>query len=134
MLAYPEIYIALEKARTNIINWASGDFRIGKHDINRTFNSLSHKVKWVKGVGGVLQIFPRKGDVWALYRHWSPKWNEVTPNIMIHNYDMVEDTQPNHNMSFQDQKFSGDCGRSKPQRGSFSYRGRGLSPSDLTNK
>ncbi|WMV51172.1 hypothetical protein MTR67_044557 [Solanum verrucosum] len=47
------------------INWVgsgflktSVDFRIGKHDINKTLNSFSHKVKWVKGVGGVIQIFP----------------------------------------------------------------------------
>ncbi|XP_059304144.1 uncharacterized protein LOC132056097 [Lycium ferocissimum] len=68
----------------------SGDFRIGKHETNKTLNSFSHKVKWVKGARGVIQIFPRKGDVWALYRHWSPKWNELTPDDVIRNYDMVE--------------------------------------------
>ncbi|WMV21264.1 hypothetical protein MTR67_014649 [Solanum verrucosum] len=47
-------------------------------------------VKWVKGAGGVIQIFSRKGHVWALYMHWSPKWNVLTSNDMIHNYDMVE--------------------------------------------
>uniref|UniRef100_A0A0V0IMU1 Putative ovule protein n=1 Tax=Solanum chacoense TaxID=4108 RepID=A0A0V0IMU1_SOLCH len=67
-----------------------GNFRIGRHEVNMTLNSFSHKVKWVKGAGGVIQIFPRKGDVWALYRHWSPQWNELTPDDMIHNYDMVE--------------------------------------------
>ncbi|PHT28064.1 hypothetical protein CQW23_32341 [Capsicum baccatum] len=68
----------------------SGNFRIGRHETSKTLNSFSHKVKWVKGVGGVIQIFPRKGDVWALYRHWSPKWNELTPDDIIHKYDMVE--------------------------------------------
>ncbi|KAG5581462.1 hypothetical protein H5410_052089, partial [Solanum commersonii] len=29
----------------------------------------SRPVKWVKGAGGVIQIFPRKGDLWALYMH-----------------------------------------------------------------
>ncbi|XP_009623439.1 uncharacterized protein [Nicotiana tomentosiformis] len=79
------------------INWVgsgflktSGDFRIGKHEISKTLNSFSHKVKWVKGARGVIQIYPRKGDVWAVYRHWSPKWNELTPDDVIHNYDMVE--------------------------------------------
>ncbi|KAJ8554019.1 hypothetical protein K7X08_024697 [Anisodus acutangulus] len=68
----------------------SGDFRIGRHETNKTLNSFSHKVKWVKGARGVIQIFPRKGDVWAMYRHWSPKWNELTPDDVIQNYDMVE--------------------------------------------
>lgn len=44
----------------------------------------------MKGAGGVIQIFSRKGHVWALYMHWSPKWNVLTSNDMIHNYDMVE--------------------------------------------
>lgn len=67
-----------------------GNFRIGRHEVNKTLNSFSHKVKWAKGVGGVIQISPRKGDVWALYRYWSPHWNELTPDDMIHYYDVVE--------------------------------------------
>ncbi|KAK9928158.1 hypothetical protein M0R45_025304 [Rubus argutus] len=31
-----------------------------------------------------------RGDVWALYRNWSPDWNELTANEVIHKYDMVE--------------------------------------------
>ncbi|KAK6250264.1 hypothetical protein SCA6_004269 [Theobroma cacao] len=79
------------------LNWigsgfykTSGDFRIGKHKVNRTLNSFSHKVKWSKGRKGAIQIYPRKGDVWALYRNWSSDWNELTPNEVIHKYDMVE--------------------------------------------
>ncbi|XP_057972517.1 uncharacterized protein LOC131160677 [Malania oleifera] len=79
------------------INWigsgfpkTSGDFRIGKHEINNSLNSFSHMVKWAKGARGVIQIYPSKGDVWALYRNWSPDWNELTPDEVIHKYDMVE--------------------------------------------
>ncbi|KAI3686373.1 hypothetical protein L1987_80048 [Smallanthus sonchifolius] len=67
----------------------SGDFRIGKHEFNTTLNSFSHKVQWAKGKKGVIQIYPKKGDVWALYRNWSPSWNELTPDEVIHQYDMV---------------------------------------------
>ncbi|XAR64388.1 hypothetical protein NMG60_11024701 [Bertholletia excelsa] len=79
------------------LNWVGsgfsktcGDFRIGKHEINDSLNSFSHKVKWMKGARGVVRIFPRKGDVWALYRNWSPEWNELTADEVIHKYDMVE--------------------------------------------
>jgi hypothetical protein len=29
-------------------------------------------------------------EVWALYRNWSPDWNEHTLDDVIHKYDMVE--------------------------------------------
>ncbi|XP_059667199.1 uncharacterized protein LOC132312731 [Cornus florida] len=79
------------------VNWIGsgfsktcGEFRVGKHEINKSLNSFSHKVKWTKGTRGAVCIFPQKGDVWALYRNWSPDWNEHTPDEVIHKYDMVE--------------------------------------------
>lgn len=79
------------------LNWigcgfpkTSGDFWIGKHEVNGFLNSFSHKVKQIKGKRGAIRIFPSKGDVWALYRNWSPNWNELTPDDVIHKYDMVE--------------------------------------------
>ncbi|XP_023515493.1 uncharacterized protein LOC111779635 [Cucurbita pepo subsp. pepo] len=79
------------------LNWigcgfpkTSGDFWIGKHEDYGSLNSFSHKVKQVKGKRGAIRIFPSKGDVWALYRNWSPDWNELTPDDVIHKYDMVE--------------------------------------------
>ncbi|OMO50025.1 hypothetical protein COLO4_38255 [Corchorus olitorius] len=67
-----------------------GEFRTGKHEISDTLNSFSHRVQWTKGTRGVIRIFPKKGDVWALYRNWAPDWNEHTPDEVIHKYDMVE--------------------------------------------
>ncbi|XP_022764077.1 uncharacterized protein LOC111309293 [Durio zibethinus] len=67
-----------------------GEFRSGRHEISETLNSFSHKVLWTKGTRGVIRIFPRKGDVWAVYKNWSPDWNEQTPDEVIHKYDMVE--------------------------------------------
>ncbi|XP_019198387.1 PREDICTED: uncharacterized protein LOC109192269 [Ipomoea nil] len=67
----------------------SGDFWIGKSVVCSSLNTFSHKVKWTKGLRGVIQIFPSKGDVWALYRNWSPEWNTFTPDDEIHSYEMV---------------------------------------------
>ncbi|KAJ7945694.1 DnAJ-like protein [Quillaja saponaria] len=79
------------------LNWigsgfpkTTGDFRIGKYEVNDSLNSFSHRVKWTKGMRGSIQIYPKKGDVWALYRNWSPNWNVLTPDEVIHKYDMVE--------------------------------------------
>ncbi|XWS63878.1 hypothetical protein CRYUN_Cryun06bG0139200 [Craigia yunnanensis] len=80
-----------------LLNWVgsgfsktSGEFRIGRHEINSSLNSFSHKVRWTKGMRGAICIYPRKGDVWAVYRNWSPDWNELTADEVIHKYDMVE--------------------------------------------
>ncbi|KAL9239366.1 hypothetical protein vseg_013698 [Gypsophila vaccaria] len=79
------------------LNWVgcgfyktSGDFRVGKHELNKSVNSFSHRVKWTKGARGAIRIYPSKGDVWALYKNWSPEWNENTPDETIHQYEMVE--------------------------------------------
>ncbi|KAK3035879.1 hypothetical protein RJ639_033016 [Escallonia herrerae] len=96
-----EVRISWLNSKTNSelgpMNWIGsgfaktcGDFRIGKHEINNSVNSFSHKVRWTKGTHGVVSIYPKKGDVWALYRNWSPDWNELTADEVIHKYDMVE--------------------------------------------
>lgn len=67
-----------------------GVFSSGRREINSSLNSFSHKVRWSKDAYGDICIYPRKGDVWALYRNWSPDWNELTSDEVIHKYDMVE--------------------------------------------
>ncbi|OMO71649.1 hypothetical protein COLO4_28138 [Corchorus olitorius] len=79
------------------LNWigsgfrkTSGEFWIGKYEAYKTLNSFSHRVKWSKGRKGAIQIYPRMGDVWALYKNWSSDWNAHTPDEVIHKYVMVE--------------------------------------------
>lgn len=67
-----------------------GEFRIGKHEINKSLNSFSHKVKWARGARGSVIIYPKKDDVWALYRNWAYDWNALTPDEVVHKYDMVK--------------------------------------------
>ncbi|CAL9190517.1 uncharacterized protein LOC135583235 [Musa acuminata AAA Group] len=79
------------------VNWVAsgfdktcGDFRVGRYQISDTVNIFSHRVRWEKGPRGVIRIVPKKGDIWALYRNWSPDWNELTPDDVIYKYEMVE--------------------------------------------
>ncbi|KAG8365870.1 hypothetical protein BUALT_Bualt17G0016900 [Buddleja alternifolia] len=67
-----------------------GEFGIGRHENFNSVDSFSHKVRWMKRTSKTFQIFPRKGDVWALYRNWSSEWNELTKDEVIHKYNMVE--------------------------------------------
>ena len=67
-----------------------GDFCIQKKQISIKLNSFSHRVTgWTKKAN-LFQIFPKKGDVWALYKNWSPEWNKHTTEEEKHKYDMVE--------------------------------------------
>ncbi|GMH08910.1 hypothetical protein Nepgr_010750 [Nepenthes gracilis] len=67
-----------------------GEFRVGRHETNESLNSFSHKVNWTKGSRGVVQIYPTKGEIWALYRNWSPDWDMEMPVEVRHVYEMVE--------------------------------------------
>ncbi|XP_010556127.1 PREDICTED: uncharacterized protein LOC104825495 [Tarenaya hassleriana] len=71
------------------ISKTCGEFRAGKPGICRSPYLFSHKVKWTKGDDGQFRIYPRKGDVWALYRNWSPDWNYLAGGETIM-YDIVE--------------------------------------------
>ena len=79
------------------LNWVSsgftktcGDFRTGKSETCDIVNMFSHQMKWEKGLRGIIKIYPQKGDIWAIYRNWSPEWNEDTPDNVLHVYDVVE--------------------------------------------
>lgn len=79
------------------LNWVGsgfsktcGEFRLGRHETYSGLNCFSHKIRWTKGTRGAILIFPRKGDVWALYRNWSREWNDFTADEVIFKYEMAE--------------------------------------------
>ncbi|KAJ4790918.1 DNAJ heat shock N-terminal domain-containing protein [Rhynchospora pubera] len=79
------------------INWVGsgftktcGDFRVGRYQVTDTVNIFSHRVKFEKGPRGIVKIVPRKGETWAVYKNWSPEWNELTPEDVIYKYEIVE--------------------------------------------
>lgn len=71
-------------------NKPCGEFKLGKPEFTKSLNTFSYKMKWVKSPTGAFWVLPQKGEVWALYRNWSPDWNKLTPDEVIHEYEMVE--------------------------------------------
>ncbi|WVZ67606.1 hypothetical protein U9M48_016659 [Paspalum notatum var. saurae] len=78
-------------------NWISygysktcGEFHVGVSKHIDQVNMFSHKVKPEKGPGGIIRIFPKKGDIWALYQNWSPDWDQFTPDDTLYKYELVE--------------------------------------------
>ncbi|CAN1196672.1 Chaperone protein DnaJ [Linum perenne] len=80
------------------MNWISygftkscGRFRAWNSDLVDQVNVFSHLLKGQKaGRGGCVRIFPKCGEIWAVYRNWSPDWDRSTPDEVRHQYEMVE--------------------------------------------
>ncbi|KAG8364484.1 hypothetical protein BUALT_Bualt18G0002100 [Buddleja alternifolia] len=80
------------------VNWldsgftkSCGSFRVFHSEMVDQVNIFSHLLSREKaGRGGCVRIYPRSGDIWAVYRNWSPNWNRTTPNEVRHQYEMVE--------------------------------------------
>ncbi|XP_076935673.1 uncharacterized protein LOC143602464 [Bidens hawaiensis] len=68
-----------------------GSFRVFHSETIDQVNIFSHLLGREKaGRGGCVKIYPKSGDVWAVYRNWSVNWNQKTPKEVIHQYEMVE--------------------------------------------
>ncbi|KAK7304852.1 hypothetical protein VNO77_42743 [Canavalia gladiata] len=80
------------------VNWldsgftkSCGNFRALNSDVIDQVNIFSHVLSQAKAVrGGCIRIYPRNGDIWAIYRNWSTDWNRSTPDEVRHQYEMVE--------------------------------------------
>ncbi|KAG8387185.1 hypothetical protein BUALT_Bualt03G0227000 [Buddleja alternifolia] len=97
-----KIYISYLSSRTDTefgaVNWldsgftkSCGSFRVFNSETVEQVNIFSHLLSREKaGRGGCVRIYPRSGDIWAVYRNWSPDWNRSTPDEIRHKYEMVE--------------------------------------------
>ncbi|KAL1561011.1 hypothetical protein AAHA92_03764 [Salvia divinorum] len=97
-----KIYISYLSSKSDCefgaVNWldsgftkSCGSFRVFHSETVEQVNIFSHLlVKEKAGRGGCVRIYPRCGDIWAVYRNWSPDWNRTTSDEERHQYEMVE--------------------------------------------
>ncbi|XP_057796692.1 uncharacterized protein LOC131012718 [Salvia miltiorrhiza] len=97
-----KIYISYLNSKSDCefgaVNWldsgftkSCGSFRVFHSEMVEQVNIFSHVLSKEKaGRGGCVRIYPRCGDIWAVYRNWSPDWNRTTPDAVRHQYEMVE--------------------------------------------
>lgn len=52
-------------------SYTCGDYKLGKTTTNEYVNIFSHVVTYEKGQRGGFKIYPRKGEIWALYKDLS---------------------------------------------------------------
>ncbi|KAL6982456.1 hypothetical protein U1Q18_044316 [Sarracenia purpurea var. burkii] len=97
-----KIHISYLNSKTDTefgsVNWldsgftkSCGNFRAWNSEEVDRVNIFSHLLSREKpGRGGCVRIYPKSGDIWAVYRNWSPDWNRTTPDNVRHQYEMVE--------------------------------------------
>ncbi|XP_042002060.1 uncharacterized protein LOC121751389 isoform X2 [Salvia splendens] len=68
-----------------------GSFKLGKRDTISECLSLSHQVHCRKGKKkGSFFVYPREGEVWALFRDWDISWSSNPENHKEFRYEIVE--------------------------------------------
>lgn len=68
-----------------------GKFRTWKTHVVDQVNIFSHLLNREKTRrGGCLRIYPRAGEIWAIYKNWSPDWSRSTPKEVRRDFEMVE--------------------------------------------
>ncbi|CAI9765943.1 unnamed protein product [Fraxinus pennsylvanica] len=79
-------------------NWANvelpvscGRFKRGKNEKASELCTFSHQVHFQKGRSrGSIVIYPRQGDIWALFKGWDIRWSSNSENHKHFKYEIVE--------------------------------------------
>ncbi|KAL0426846.1 UNVERIFIED_CONTAM: Chaperone protein dnaJ 49 [Sesamum latifolium] len=68
-----------------------GSFKLGKTEKTSLLLTFSHQVNFGKGKKrGSFSIYPRKGEVWALFKDWDLSWSTNPENHKEYKYELVE--------------------------------------------
>ncbi|GMI70344.1 hypothetical protein like AT5G18750 [Hibiscus trionum] len=82
----------------NEIEWVSeglpvscGKFKLGASENTDDRRMFSHLLYWGKGTcGDTYKIFPRKGEIWALFKNWNINWKSGVCTDQKFEYEFVE--------------------------------------------
>ncbi|KAH7431507.1 hypothetical protein KP509_08G052600 [Ceratopteris richardii] len=69
---------------------ACGEFRPSSSQIMDSVNSFSHLVNWEKSGKGLIKIYPKKGEIWCIYKKWEAGQHVFTIEIGLASYMLVE--------------------------------------------
>lgn len=70
---------------------ACGHFKYGESGIAKEANMFSHTMCCVKSkTGSTVEMYPRKGEVWALFKGWDIGWSSDADNHTEFEYEIVQ--------------------------------------------
>ncbi|KAK6146146.1 hypothetical protein DH2020_020015 [Rehmannia glutinosa] len=69
-----------------------GKFKLGESEIIEDHAIFSHLVNWRKGINlvNVYQIYPRKGETWAIFKNWNMDWYLHPGSHKVYEFEFVE--------------------------------------------
>lgn len=67
-------------------SYTCGEYKLGKTSTTDSVNMFSHVMTFEEGQRGAFKIYPRKGDIWALYK----EWRTLKTKDEKHGYDLAE--------------------------------------------
>ena len=68
-----------------------GSFKLGKSEHTQERLMFSHPMPWRKGAKkNSYDIFPRKSEVWALFKNWDIEWSSCVDSGRQYEYEIVE--------------------------------------------
>lgn len=67
-----------------------GEFKLGKTTSSKDKPIFSHLMSWSSGKRGSFEVYPIKGEVWALFKNWDIGWRSDAHNHKIFEYEVVE--------------------------------------------
>lgn len=71
--------------------FSCGKFIHGLSEFTEDRLMFSHEVSWDKGGGkDSVLIYPRKGEIWALFKNWDAKWYLIPESDRKFEYEFVE--------------------------------------------
>ncbi|KAF8655136.1 hypothetical protein HU200_061273 [Digitaria exilis] len=92
-LEHDPLYDAEKAWSSKELPVACGSFRVGTTHLTEDTKMFSHVVSWTKGrKRNIYEIYPKKGEVWALFRGWDIKWSSDSSDHRPYAYDIVEIT------------------------------------------
>ncbi|ONK63315.1 uncharacterized protein A4U43_C07F13740 [Asparagus officinalis] len=68
-----------------------GSFKLGKSEQTKERLMFSHLMPWTKGANkNAYDIFPRKSEVWAVFKNWDIEWSSCVDSDRRYEYEIVE--------------------------------------------
>ncbi|KAK4432877.1 Chaperone protein dnaJ 49 [Sesamum alatum] len=82
---------AYEEWTNGVLPVGCGSFKLGKTEKTSLLLTFSHQVNFDKGKKrGSFILYPRKGEVWALFKDWDLSWSTNPENHKEYKYELVE--------------------------------------------